>query len=85
MAEHAFERHELVRKLQHGDGSPFLVYHTSAIGDPPDHVAGKWYHRLYPGRLEVEPRGPFESAGEAERAARAEHAGSDGSPGRDQA
>lgn len=65
-------RFDLVFKFRHDDGTPFLVYHTAAIGDPPDHVPGKWYYRPYLGPIDRAGCGPFDSPEEAERVARVE-------------
>jgi hypothetical protein len=61
--------------LTGADDCRYIVYNASVLGNPPDHVAGRWYVRLYP--VEFPPAGgdgigrPFDTAGRAERAARA--------------
>ena len=48
----------------------FVIYNASAIGNPTDHQADKWYYRVYPVPVGMEAGEPFETAAEAERAAR---------------
>lgn len=72
----------LVYKIDCGDGHRYIIYNASAIGNPADHVPGKWYIRPYatPPPPGEEVGEPFETAEEAERAARARHAQADGIP-----
>jgi len=67
-------------KIECEDGCRFVVYNASAIGNPPDHVPDKWYFRPYPARfpLGTEVGEPFETAQDAEQAARAPHLRSEG-------
>jgi hypothetical protein len=64
-----------VYRIRCEDGHPFVVYNASAIGDPSDHVPGKWYARPYlvPILRGEEIVGPFDAAEDAERAVRALH------------
>jgi hypothetical protein len=53
------------------DGRRFVIYNASAIGNPGDHEADRWYFRPYPVAVGSDSSDAFESANEAERAARA--------------
>lgn len=69
-----------VYKIQCADGRRYVVYNASAIGNPADHVPDKWYFRPYPARfpLGTEVGEPFETAQDAEQAARAPEIRSEG-------
>ena len=62
-------RHRDAYRLDCGDGPRYIVYHTSALGDPQGHVPDKWYLLAYPASPRVADGLPFESADEAECAA----------------
>jgi hypothetical protein len=66
------DRPDRVYKIACEDGRRYVVYNASVLGNPPDHVPDKWYARPYPMAppLGDEVGGPFNTAGEAERAAR---------------
>jgi hypothetical protein len=66
---------DLVYKFECQDGRRYIVYNASAIGNPGDHVPGKWYARPYPVPVPLgEDLGePFDSAEEAEADARSRH------------
>ena len=55
------------------DGRRYVVYNASAIGNPTGHAPDKWYYRPYPlpTGLGLEAGEPFDTAEEAELAARA--------------
>jgi hypothetical protein len=65
-----------------GEGGRYVIYNALEIGNPPDHQPGRWYFRPYPGPLGMEPGEAFESAEEAERAARLDARGHRGDPDR---
>jgi hypothetical protein len=69
------ERSYPVYKIECEDGCRYVVYNASAIGNPTDHMPDKWYFRSYPARfpLGTEVGAPFETAKDAEQAARAPH------------
>jgi len=75
MLELDSERVFPVYKIACDDGCRYVVYNASAIGNPADHVPDKWYFRPYPAPFPIgsEVGNPFETAHEAERAARAPH------------
>ncbi|MDB5349678.1 MAG: hypothetical protein JWN86_925 [Planctomycetota bacterium] len=52
------------------DGRRFVIYNASAIGNPSDHRPGKWYFLPYPVPVGMDAGEPFDSAEEAEHAAR---------------
>src|SRR4051812_17013272 len=52
------------------EGGRFVIYHASEIRNPCDYVPGKWYFRPYPSPMGFEAGEPFDTAEEAERAAR---------------
>jgi hypothetical protein len=66
----------MVYKFECQDGRRYIVYNASAIGNPGDHRPDKWYARPYPVPVPLgEDIGePFDSAEEAEAAARSRHA-----------
>ncbi len=64
------ERTGRVYKITCGNGSRYVIYNASEIGNPPDHVAEKWYFRPYPVPLGLEAGDPFDTAEAAESAAR---------------
>jgi len=51
-------------------GRQYVIYNPLVLGEPTDHQAGKWYYQPYPVLPGIVPGQPFESADEAERAAR---------------
>jgi hypothetical protein len=57
-------------------GCRYIVYNASVLGNPGDHQPDKWYFRPYPAPLPVGPDvgEPFDTAADAERAAREHHA-----------
>ncbi len=59
-----------VFKITRGDGCRFVIYNAAEIGNPFDHAPDKWYVRPYPGPLGLRVGPAFESADEAEAAAR---------------
>jgi hypothetical protein len=70
-----------VYKVTDQHGRWYVVYNAAAIGNPPNHRPDKWYARPFPIILPVVggPGQPFETAADAEQAARA---GLDGEPAR---
>jgi len=66
------ERPLLVYKIRCEDGRRYVIYNASVIGNPADHTPDKWYFRTYPARLPLgtEIGQPFETAEDAEQAAR---------------
>jgi hypothetical protein len=76
------ERPEQVYKIECEDGCRYVVYNAAAIGNPPDHVPDKWYVRPYGSALPLgeDVNEPFETAADAERAARALHVRGPGAP-----
>ena len=64
-----------VYKIECDDGRRYIVYNASEIGNPPDHLPDKWYVLPYPSRIGLEAGEPFDTAEEAERAARTRSAG----------
>ncbi len=58
----------------------YVIYNASEIGNPPDHLPDRWYFRPYPMPLWQGVGEPFDTAEEAERAARARHARGDDGP-----
>jgi hypothetical protein len=58
-------------QLRCDDGSLFLIYNASAFGNPPDHVLNKWYFLRYPFPRVFRAGEAFDTADEAETAARA--------------
>jgi hypothetical protein len=72
-----------VYKIECEDGHRFILYNASVLGNPSDHVPDKWYLRPYPVTFPLgeEVSQPFETAEEAELAARDGHARVDGSSG----
>jgi hypothetical protein len=69
------ERVTLAYKVKCNDGSRYVVYNAALIGNPSDHVPNKWYVRPYPVPvpLGAEVGEPFETAEQAEQAARSRH------------
>lgn len=67
-----------VYRLECDDGRRYIVYNASALGNPPDHVPDNWYLLAYPRSPQIGDGHPFESADEAERAARDAPPGADG-------
>jgi hypothetical protein len=69
-------RSPLAYKFACDDGRRYVTYNAAVLGNPPDHAPDKWYLRPYPvaPRPDGEPEGPFETAEDAERTARARHA-----------
>jgi hypothetical protein len=67
--------HPWIYKVECEGGRRYLVYNASVLGNPPDHIPDKWYVREWtaPSQLGAEVSGPFETAEEAERVARAKH------------
>jgi hypothetical protein len=65
----------LAYKIEVDDGSRFVVYNASLLGNPTDHVAGKWYVWRYPLLSSAEADGPFDTPEAAELAAQSGHAG----------
>jgi len=63
-----------VYKVKGRDGQKYVIYNASAIGNPPDHAADKWYYRPYPVPSVADGDGlspPFETPEDAERAVEA--------------
>jgi len=52
------------------DGRRFVIYNAREIGNPGDHQADKWYFRPYPVPVGLDEGDAFDSAEDAERAAR---------------
>jgi hypothetical protein len=71
-----------VYKIECEDGCRYIVYNAAAIGNPSDHVPDKWYVRPYASALPPgnEVGESFETAEDAERAARARHVRGAGAP-----
>jgi len=63
-----------VYKIECGDIHRYVIYNASVIGNPPGYAPDKWYFQLYPVPLGLEPGEPFDTAGDAEQAARQWHA-----------
>jgi len=72
MSADGHENPDQVYKIKSEDGLRYIVYNASVIGNPSDHVPGMWYFRAYSlsPALGQDIGKPFETAGEAERAAR---------------
>ncbi len=60
-----------IYRIACGDGRRFVIYNAQEIGNPIDHEADKWYFRPYPVPVGLDCGEPFDSAEEAEQAARA--------------
>jgi hypothetical protein len=69
-----------VYKIECEGGRRYVIYNASEIGNPPDHVPDEWYALPYPVPLGLEAGDPFDTADEAERAARARHAQAKNAP-----
>ena len=67
-------RSSRVYRIDCEGGRRYLVYNASEVGNPPDHVPDKWYILPYPLPIGLEAGEPFETAEEAEGAARARSA-----------
>lgn len=53
------------------NGHRYMIYHSSELAFVDGHIANKWYFHSYPAELGLKAGIPYESAAEAERAARA--------------
>lgn len=61
-----------IYKIDCGGGRRYVIYNSSEIGSAFDHVLDKWYFLPYPVPLGLAAGMPFDTADEAERAARAQ-------------
>jgi len=67
-------------KIECEGGLRYIVYNTSAIGNPTDHTHDKWYAHPYPAPLPLweEVGEAFDTPEEAERSVRVLHVRADG-------
>lgn len=70
------DRLDRVYKFACEDGRRYIVYNAAVINNPADHAPDKWYARPYPVPVPLGADGsePFDSAEEAEAAARSRSA-----------
>jgi len=59
-----------VYKIECESGGRYVIYNASEIIDPSDHLPGMWYFQPYPIPLGLKGGEPFETAADAEQAAR---------------
>jgi hypothetical protein len=56
-------------KIECEDGSRYLIYNAAAIGNPSDHVPGKWYFLPSPVKPGIVAGEAFDTPEDAEQAA----------------
>jgi hypothetical protein len=64
-----------IYRIECEDGGCYLIYNASVLSNPPDHVPDKWYFQPFPVLPGFRVGAAFDTAGDAERAAREVHRG----------